>query len=373
MKRIQVLLFLLLFLSGCATYKFQKGQPPYDKGYVVSRDNYTVLEYTLGKDNSVPDLEIAKERFKRRRSSVEYYYKKIGSVENRFKQIFWDYPVLILKFVGGVFRLPFIAVADYKYEHDPQYREKVRLREEKEDLAERERIKSLKEELNKYIQSDLSKEASQPAKQENISIKPAEESVVKTPPPVEQKIETVKPVPPEPVTTSPVETEKKPAKISMAGIKPEPKEEKAVELPSQEAVPVAVEENALPTQAPEEFTQQKKEESERVADEWLKRMEMEEQAKELSGGCQAIIIAKPIKGSSPLMVKFNGLRSRSPAGKIISYHWEFGDGDTSTKPNPTNTYWSTAYGSRYFTVTLTVEDNKGNIAASSRVIEVINK
>lgn len=372
MKRTQVLLFLLLFLSGCATYKFQKGQPPYDKGYVVSRDNYTILEYTVGKDNSVPDLEIAKERFKRRRTSVECYYKKIGSVENRFKQVFWDYPAMIVKFIGGVFRLPFIAIADYKYEHNPQYREKVKIREEKEDLAERERIKSLKEQLNKYIQNDLAKETPQPVKQESIPVKPVGEAAVTTSPSVEQKIETIKPAPSEPMATSSVEAEKKSAEMLTAEIKLEPSEEKSVELPSQKP-PATPEENVLPAQAPEQATQQKKEESERVADEWLKRMEMEEQARKSAHGCQAVIIANPIKGKSPLKVKFNGLRSRSPAGKIISYHWEFGDGDTSANPKPTNTYWSTAYGSRYFTVTLTVEDSKGNTATSSKVIEIINK
>ncbi len=334
MKTTKILLFLLLFLSGCATYKFQKGQPPHDKGYVVSRDSYTILEYTIGKENSPPDdLESAKERFKRRRTSVEYYYKKIGSVENRFKQIFLDYPVLFVKFMGGIFRLPFIAISDYKYEHDPQYREKVRMREEKEDLSERERIKSFKEELNKYIQNDLKREAS------------TKESTSKMPVPIEEKTEEVK----SPTTAALVEKEEGPA-----GTKPE--EEKPPKAEPSEVLP-----------------QQKKEESERVAEEWLKNMEMEKQTKELSQGCQAIIIANSTKGYSPLKVKFNGLHSRSPAGKIISYYWEFGDGDTSTKPNPTNTYWSTTYGWRYFTVTLTVKDSKGNTATATRIIEVINK
>ena len=78
MRKVILLVLLVVFLSGCATYKFQRGKEPYHKGYVVSRDDYIIPEYTTGKDNSVPNLEIAKKRFKKRKATVEYYYKKMG-------------------------------------------------------------------------------------------------------------------------------------------------------------------------------------------------------------------------------------------------------------------------------------------------------
>ena len=150
------MIIILVFLSGCATYKFQKGHSPYDKGYVVSRDGRSIVEYTLGGDNSVPDdLELARARFKRRRSMVEHYYKKMGYVENHFKETFWNPAATVVKSMVSVFRLPFVAMSDYKYEHDPKYREKIRKLEDEQELIERQRINKFKADLNKYIQDDL--------------------------------------------------------------------------------------------------------------------------------------------------------------------------------------------------------------------------
>lgn len=160
LKRIASLLFAVLLLSGCATYKFQRGRAPYNKGYVVSRDEKVILEYTIGKDNSVPNLELARHRFKERRQTVEYYYHKMGYIENELKRFFWDPPVVLIKFIGGIFRLPSIAISDYKYEHDPEYRQKVRKSQEELDALEKSRIKQLKEELNLYIDEELAKEPS---------------------------------------------------------------------------------------------------------------------------------------------------------------------------------------------------------------------
>jgi len=161
MRKMILLVLLVVFLSGCATYKFQRGKEPYNKGYVVSRDDYIIPEYTTGKDNSVPNLEIAKERFKKRRQTVEHYYKKMGYIENKLKSTFWDPPVLFLKFIGGIFRLPSIAISDYKYEHNPQYREKIIKMQQEQDALEEARIQNLKKELNSYIQKDLAKEDTQ--------------------------------------------------------------------------------------------------------------------------------------------------------------------------------------------------------------------
>lgn len=317
MKKTQVLLFLLLFLSGCATYKFHKGQPPYDKGYVVSRGSDTIPEYTIGKNNSVPELESARERFKRRRDTVEYYYRKMGYLGNRFKQIFWDPPALFLDFIGGIFRMPFIAAADHKYEHDPGYREKIIKEEEKQDAYEVARIKSSKEELNAYIQKDLATE--EPASMQGVEKTPVPEGILNIPTAAEHKA----------------------TKIS-----PQIKEQ-------------------------EKALQQKEKQVKKMLDEQSKLKKLKPQS--VSGGPAAVIIAKPAKGPSPLKVQFYGSRSHSSQGEIVSYYWEFGDGDTSTKANPVNTYWSTVYGSKYFTATLTVKDDKGETATSDTVIEVANK
>lgn len=158
--KISILLILIVFLSGCATYDFHYGKAPYDKGYVASRDNYPILEYTIGKDNNVPDLKLSKERFDRRRKIVEHYYKKMGYIENHFKMTFWDPCVMFLKLVGGVFRLPFIAISDYRYGHNPKYKANIDRREEVKEALQEARIRKLKEGLNIYIQKDLGQERS---------------------------------------------------------------------------------------------------------------------------------------------------------------------------------------------------------------------
>jgi PKD repeat protein len=88
---------------------------------------------------------------------------------------------------------------------------------------------------------------------------------------------------------------------------------------------------------------------------------------------KAVIVAKPQKGYSPLVVHFNGTKSTSSGARIVSYSWDFGDGDTSNKPKPVNMYYSGSYEPRHFTATLTVRDNKGNSATTSLDIEVLNK
>jgi microbial collagenase len=72
-------------------------------------------------------------------------------------------------------------------------------------------------------------------------------------------------------------------------------------------------------------------------------------------------------------VHFFGEHSHSNHGKITSYEWDFGDGDLSSRKNPVNTYFSTTYGSKYFTATLTVKDEKGNSATSSVAVEVMTR
>lgn len=158
MRRYLLFFIIILLTSGCATYKFQRGKAPYNKGYVVLRDNCTILEYTVGKDNTVPALELAKERFKRRKRIVEHYYRKMGSIENRFKEETWDRIVMSLKLIGSVFTIPGRIISAYKYKNNPEYREKIEKIEAERNAQEEARIKKLKEELYTYIQQDISKE-----------------------------------------------------------------------------------------------------------------------------------------------------------------------------------------------------------------------
>ena len=51
----------------------------------------------------------------------------------------------------------------------------------------------------------------------------------------------------------------------------------------------------------------------------------------------------------------------------VSYHWDFGNGDTSTQANPDYKY--TIHG--YYDVTLTITDAKGNIEQASDEILVL--
>ncbi|MFC2076222.1 PKD domain-containing protein [candidate division KSB1 bacterium] len=60
-------------------------------------------------------------------------------------------------------------------------------------------------------------------------------------------------------------------------------------------------------------------------------------------------------GIAPLPVAFDGLKSSDPDGKIVSYHWNFGDGNTAKGVNVNHTFKEVG---RY-NVALTVDDNNG--------------
>lgn len=68
------------------------------------------------------------------------------------------------------------------------------------------------------------------------------------------------------------------------------------------------------------------------------------------GSVLANFSASPTSGSSPLAVDFTDASIPGPSGPIVSWHWNLGDGNTSTQQNPSHTY--TTSGS--FTVELTV-------------------
>ena len=324
MRKIGLLFVLLLLLSGCATYKFQKPASSGAQGYLACYDDKPILEYTVGKEKSLPDLTLAKERFKRRRVAVEYYYKQMNLIESRLKESFWDPAAMFVDFLGGILRWPFTAVEDYKYNRNPKYKERVdRLDEEKEEL-EKTRVNTLKEKLAAYIVEDLNKEELYP-----------QDVVIAAPTVAKPKIaqESLQQASALPATQKLLPEAEIPVSQKITP-------QASVVEPLRETKPAVIEPMAV---------------------------------KAAFEPPVAVIVAKPLKGYSPLIVKFSGQKSYSKSGKIIAYDWNFGDGDTSTKKNPENTYWSTTFGSRNFTVTLTVKDDAGNASSASTIIEVITK
>lgn len=76
-----------------------------------------------------------------------------------------------------------------------------------------------------------------------------------------------------------------------------------------------------------------------------------------------------ISDESPLMINFSGSRSRAePGTELVSFHWDFGNGDELDQADPTYTYLDPGD----YTATLTVTDNKGNTSSSEVRINVIS-
>ncbi|MDD5119703.1 MAG: PKD domain-containing protein [Candidatus Omnitrophica bacterium] len=357
-KKILALLSLAIILSGCATYKFQQSTPAPNGGYLVSYDGKPIIEYTVGKDKSLPDLTLAKERFKRRRPMVEYYYKKMGLIESKFKANFWDPPAMVIDFIGGILRWPFTAVDDYKYNRNPKYKERIDRLEEEREALEKANIASLKEKLQAYIVKDLAKEPqpeSLPAgKQVQAVSQP--QILPAVPPPAPEKA-----IPPE-VQSGVIKSESS-APLDLVSV-PEGQDDSPVMSADKDRV------DALPAPPAEQTAVKQPVHSEILAPVVIPAKEVKPAVKPLKAPPVAVIIAKPIKGFSPLKVKFYGQKSYSKSGKIVSYFWDFGDADTSIKKNPENTFWSTTYGLRQFPVTLTVKDNAGGSSSTTTIIEV---
>ena len=79
--------------------------------------------------------------------------------------------------------------------------------------------------------------------------------------------------------------------------------------------------------------------------------------------------ANVTSGLTPLAVQFSSAGSFDPDGDPLSFLWDFGDGNTSTTPNPSHTY--TQDGS--YTATLTVEDGNGGMSSDSVLVVAGNE
>jgi len=83
---------------------------------------------------------------------------------------------------------------------------------------------------------------------------------------------------------------------------------------------------------------------------------------------RAEFTATPRYDYPPLHVTFDASGSSSPNGPIVSYAWDFGDGETSAGAAATHTYVEKGI----YTVTLTVTDSTGKTGSRSRTVEALN-
>jgi len=74
------------------------------------------------------------------------------------------------------------------------------------------------------------------------------------------------------------------------------------------------------------------------------------------------------EGYAPLQVVFDGSQSSDPDGYIVSYSWSFGDGETAHGKQVEHVFGDDGE----YTVTLTVQDNRGREDSASGVITVYN-
>jgi len=95
----------------------------------------------------------------------------------------------------------------------------------------------------------------------------------------------------------------------------------------------------------------------------------------LVGGCTllnqppvASITVDIVSGPSPLTVTFRAHNSNDPDGQIVSFFWDFGDGETTSGITVSHTFYATEAPQSY-TVTLTVTDDEGAEGQAQQTIE----
>lgn len=80
----------------------------------------------------------------------------------------------------------------------------------------------------------------------------------------------------------------------------------------------------------------------------------------------AVVAATPTIGRAPLDVTFSSLGSFDPDAQPLAYSWSFGDGDTSSAPNPSHTYAAPGV----YTATLTLAETTAPFATRQASVVV---
>ncbi len=86
----------------------------------------------------------------------------------------------------------------------------------------------------------------------------------------------------------------------------------------------------------------------------------------------AVASADVYFGTSPLTVQFSGGESYDPQGTPLTYHWDFGDGTSSTDPNPEHIFSTNNNMPTPFEVALTVTDSLGATGTETLIISLNN-
>ena len=82
----------------------------------------------------------------------------------------------------------------------------------------------------------------------------------------------------------------------------------------------------------------------------------------------AVFEATPTIGYAPLIIAFDASASHDLDGTIVSYVWDFGDGNTGSGITPSHTYQDAGA----YTVTLSVTDDAGDSVQFSQLVQVLS-
>lgn len=81
------------------------------------------------------------------------------------------------------------------------------------------------------------------------------------------------------------------------------------------------------------------------------------------------VLAAPAEGEVNQMLRFSSAGSSDPEGGPLTYNWDFGDGATSSLPNPTHAFSSPGN----YTVQLMVRDDRGATDTDTANVSVIRR